>query len=698
MDDVDDNFDAVPFPEVVQELCTPGRDENSAKTAAVASALVEVIKEKMGADSFEKISPAALFASTLNALTSTVTSDTIDVAASPQLSLLEILRQVVPYVSSANPNLYLHQFSTTSRALRGVVASIPKINRSQDQSKISNGWNALLRQCMRTSSAALNGILVLDNAQSMEKEVLKCFHGTILQQFDDSRAKVRRQAHGCTLELMLLSKSLGNSGLYRLIPDHMVEYTHHILESFAGSSKKRKKQNDFEKKEMSARLLHLLSFLNSSLLATEVKTRLKIGADLMKLFTFAINADDTANGDNQGSVMVANGALMCLLQIFDNSDREGENESSGMEEEDAFCAQQWATLLQANMKIIAFTNNGNEGDGECRLLYARSVVAITIRLLSDGISEDQKPVMQALVPKLLPLSFTTIINCVGDESLPKVAVQSICAELGRLVRSSGLKRMIENDGNLGASTKCIDSCVAATQKMLHYRYRSNWDGCLPCIASLVIAIVHGMIPSSGSDEATLAKMQRRVKQLVGGIIQLHADADDKASKKIAENAIEFIVQGVGVEIIMGLVDLSKGSKDSNVNHGAVSNERAWILNAIKASVSTGSSPYQPRLAFFQSHVLALARKCDLAGGSDNLTAVEASIQRSRVIDLWSLFPSFCSKPIDVEVTFPALAQTIVRAMGDKRYPELLVSLSVQCCIHFLFYILIKRSYILFLRY
>jgi ribosomal RNA-processing protein 12 len=179
---------------------------------------------------------------------------------------------------------------------------------------------------------------------------------------------------------------------------------------------------------------------------------------------------------------------------------------------------------------------------------------------------------------------------------------------------------------------------------------------------------------------------------------LHADADDKASKKIAENAIEFIVQGVGVEIIMGLVDLSKGSKDSNVNHGAVSNERAWILNAIKASVSTGSSPYQPRLAFFQSHVLALARKCDLAGGSDNLTAVEASIQRSRVIDLWSLFPSFCSKPIDVEVTFPALAQTIVRAMGDKRYPELLVSLSVQCCIHFLFYILIKRSYILFLRY
>lgn len=656
---------------MVQDLCTPGRDENSIKTAAVASALVEVIQEKMGADSLEKISPAALFASTLNALTSTITSDTIDVASSPQLSLLEILRQAVPYVSSSNPNLYLHQFSTTSRALRGVVASIPKINRSQDQSKISSGWNALLRQCIRTSSTVLNGILVLDNAQSMEKEVLKCFHGTILHHFDDSRAKVRRQAHACALELLHLSNSLETKALHRLIPDHMVEYTHHILDSFIGSSKKKKKQKDFEKKEMVVRLMHLLSFLDSSILATNMKGRLKIGTDLMNLLSFAISNDNT--GENQSNVMVANGALTSLLQIFDNSDRDAVVGNKNSAEEDAFCAQQWATLLQANMKIIAFTNNGNDGDGECRTLYARSIVSITVRLLSDDISEDQKPVMQALVPKLLPLSFTTIINCVGDENIPQVAVQSICAELGRLIRSSGLKIMLERDSSVDATSKCIDSCIAAMQKMLHYRFRSNWDGCLPCLASLVITIVQGMIPSSGSDEGTLAKMQGRVKQLVGGIIQLHADADDKASTKSAENAVESIVQGVGAEIFMGLVELSKGPKDSNINHGAVSNERAWILNAIKLSVSTDSSPYRPRLAFFQSHVLGLARKCDSASASNNLTVVEASIQRSRVVDLWCLFPSFCLHPLDIEVTFPALAQTIVRAMGDKRYPEILVS-------------------------
>lgn len=670
MEDFEDQFEATPFPELVQGICTPGRDENSIKTAAVASALVEVIQETMGANSFEKISPAALFASSLNALTSTITSDTIDVASSPQLALLEILRQVVPYVSSSNPNLYLHQFSTTSRALRGVVASIPKINRSQDQSKISTGWNSLLRQCIRTSSTVLNGILVLDNAQSMEKEVLKCFHATILQHFDDSRAKVRRQAHACAQELLQLSGSIEHKGLNKLIPDHMVEYTHHILDAFMTSKKKKKNQNEFEKKEMVVRLMHLLSFLENSLLAINMKGRLKIGTDLMNLLGFSISTDET---EDQNSVMVANGVLTCLLQIFDNSNRETAVGNKLIAEEDAFCAQQWAKLLQVNTKVVAFTNHGNEGDGECRILYARCIVAITVRLLSENISETQKPVMQALTPKLLPLSFTSIINCVGDESIKQVAVQSICAELGRLIRSSGLKQLLEKEPAEGASNKCIEACIAAMHKMLHYRFRSNWDACLPCLASLVVAIVQGMVPSSGSDESTMAKMQSRVKPLVGGIIQLHADADDKASKKSAENAVEFMVQGVGAEIFMGLVNLSEGMKDSNVNHGAVSNERSWVLNAIKSSVSTDASPYRPRLAFFQSHVLGLARKCDAASASDHLTAVEASIQRSRVIDLWSLFPSFCLRPLDIEVTFPALSQTIVRAMGDKRYPELLVS-------------------------
>jgi hypothetical protein len=232
--------------------------------------------------------------------------------------------------------------------------------------------------------------------------------------------------------------------------------------------------------------------------------------------------------------------------------------------------------------------------------------------------------------------------------------------------------MMQEKSISAGTGKCIESCVAAMQKILHYRSKSNWDASLPCLASLAVVIVQGMVPSSGADEETMAIMQSRVKPLVGGLVQLHADVDDKRSKQVVQGAIGTIVEGLGAEIFMGLVNLCDDSKDSKVVHGAVSNERAWILDVIKSSLSTDSNPYRPRLAFYQSHVLALARKCDSASASDNLTVVEASIQRSRVIDLWGLFPSFCLQPLDIEVTFPALAQTFVKAMGDKRYPELLV--------------------------
>ena len=75
MDDFNEMHEATPFADVVRGLCTPGRDENSIKTAAVTSALVEVIQEKLGANSFDDVKPPALFASALNALSSTNTPD-----------------------------------------------------------------------------------------------------------------------------------------------------------------------------------------------------------------------------------------------------------------------------------------------------------------------------------------------------------------------------------------------------------------------------------------------------------------------------------------------------------------------------------------------------------------------------------------------------------------------------------------------
>jgi len=78
---------------------------------------------------------------------------------------------------------------------------------------------------------------------------------------------------------------------------------------------------------------------------------------------------------------------------------------------------------------------------------------------------------------------------------------------------------------------------------------------------------------------------------------------------------------------------------------------------------------QPRLSFFQTDILALART------SDKLAAtifVERNFHLSTVVDLWGLFPSFCKRPSDLKSALPPLTITLARALEDDRYPQLVV--------------------------
>jgi len=75
-----------------------------------------------------------------------------------------------------------------------------------------------------------------------------------------------------------------------------------------------------------------------------------------------------------------------------------------------------------------------------------------------------------------------------------------------------------------------------------------------------------------------------------------------------------------------------------------------------------ASTTPPHLEFFQTTILGLARQCD---------AQQTNYGKARVLDLWSLLSCFCVQaPPDFEEVFPNLAQTLVKAMGDGRYPQL----------------------------
>ena len=65
-----------------------------------------------------------------------------------------------------------------------------------------------------------------------------------------------------------------------------------------------------------------------------------------------------------------------------------------------------------------------------------------------------------------------------------------------------------------------------------------------------------------------------------------------------------------------------------------------------------------------------------------MTNVVKNVMQTRVQQLWSLFPSFCSKAMDVAQVMPTLGPMLGNAMQDGRYPRMqrsvCVGLDVLC--------------------
>ena len=426
--------------------------------------------------------------------------------------------------------------------------------------------------------------------------------------------------------------------------------------------KKHVVKNEAQSKEDLVRVLHLLSFLESSLPYHNVKGRLNIGKDLLQLFETIMTGKYLQLPQNV--VMIASSTLAALLQIFDDTNREHVNLSEkGNVEEDSFCVKAWSSLLEANATLISTTQNVDASSDECRIIYTRSLVTITLRVLnSQGEKSDKHSVMMNLVNKLLPLTFKSIVNCMGDEELSSTSAQGICAEVGRIIRASGLEEILSNP----EKNQCTEASINAMQNILQYRFHCHWDSLLPLLASFIVSIIQGIIPFSGTNAEAIKQIKSLLEPIVGSLVQLHTDANSPTAKKAVENAIGTIVQGIGLEIFLGLVDLTNGSTT------IISNDRAWILSISKDALINQTSSFRPRLAFFQTEILNMARKCDATLSGTNFTTAEVSIQKSRVVDLWSLFPSFCYNPVDIGDAFPVLAKTLVRAMADVRYPQLKV--------------------------
>lgn len=123
---------------------------------------------------------------------------------------------------------------------------------------------------------------------------------------------------------------------------------------------------------------------------------------------------------------------------------------------------------------------------------------------------------------------------------------------------------------------------------------------------------------------------------------------------------------VGVRTFLSIIPLTEPADPSPIPIPA---SREWILNLLQNNLKLMPCALED----FLTVILPIARKCVAAGALPHVAgdSTQLSIARTRVIQLWSLFPGFCYYGVkDVSATLPKLLVSIERGLQDDAFPEI----------------------------
>jgi len=744
-----DAADHVPFSKVLSDLRSSSTNPQSVRLAACAAALAETAEERRsGTENVDEATATEMFLASLAALrsleeqhrsnaehTASVTSSEL-VAFLP---LLEILRRVLPHAahpSNNNGAVAAHQFGELSRSLRMSVALAyegvgGETSKKNDRKGGGGGGpNALLRQVMRTSVAALAASSALEGVR--EKDLARLLHGTLVPVLHDGRPKVRKAAMGCAVEIVLLANAKEavreeeeemseeerqqrsqwrrrRQQGRRAVADFLWEYSHAVLTKAASNDDDDKAGVD------GAKVIHILRFLSSALPhADDSRIRVRFGEKCLELATTVgiVGGDAADENGGAGGAELAREALAALLVCIEPGEREQEADdedermasSGGFDEETSkFAARALTSLLQHRPGATASATAV-----DLPAVHARCLFACTERMILPAGGASSK----LLAMKLLPNVISSLLrSCDGGAGEAGASSAEACAsEFNRFssrILPAVTSCLVANDED-GDDAKtlrriavsCVGSCVPVMEGALQIGHRSAWGSILPGgYAAFLAALASASLALRGGGDADLESSTHTwMKTLVSSLLRLREDVEkDGTARSAVEYAASAVARGVGLELFLTLVDFvdddDTGVKRAktiagSTTGGGIRDDRAWLLPIMKHSFSvtashssayicTGagaastSTPTSTRLSYFQGRVLQLARRCDAASASGQRTAAEESIQKSRAIEVWSLFPSFCVCPEDMKESFAALAKTLARALGDHgRYPKL----------------------------
>ncbi|GKY91986.1 hypothetical protein MPSEU_000170200 [Mayamaea pseudoterrestris] len=619
-DDISPSVDD--FGDMLKQLTISRRDPRSIRLAAVASALMDVSNESNAT----AVSPNQVFAKTVTALEGTLTnlnastSKNVSDNIATQVALLELLSLTVPCL--ANGAIVTSTLPLTARVLNALVAFASQAAVLETKDELG-GVNALLRWTCRAVAQVLIKIQPSADANLVKKLTME----TLLTLMNDKRPKVRKEAASGVAQVLTAAQC------HQSVRKATFQYAHVM------ASNVRKTPND---QAALVEIVHLLSFLETAIFT--LPNYSKLLQDVMEVFVVLVQVDASHATtldfaavakvkESTPKILAINAVLAFVNAALHDAD---ETRAAPLNE---LAPRVLASLLQAKASLV-FRVGAADHDllERGQTLWGQCLLASCSRVV------DTKP---EIALKLLPLALQVIVNLskpTESNHEDSSVAQELMVGTTQFFRQSLVKLFGQPKGDL---TKCLSDSLANVAHVTDPLYRPTWSVSLRAFA-LLIQLSHEHID---------------VKQYVGSLLALRNQAPaGSPSQHAVEEAFASLVQGVGIEVCWGWIDWQPPRTD-----GKVDMEQSWILSKLKFGMAS-AQPVAPRLAFFQSDILVAARAYDKIAAT---AKKNRAFHQARVVDLWALFPYFCTGPCDIEKSLASLTATCARAMEDDRYPQLL---------------------------
>jgi len=268
------------------------------------------------------------------------------------------------------------------------------------------------------------------------------------------------------------------------------------------------------------------------------------------------------------------------------------------------------------------------------------------------------------VAKALMTCITSGLALAVTSEVPPMGLAQVTIPTGSLAH------IIRTEGAIEQQPELVLKVMEVIEPLFSAQFEDSWP--------ITLDIIRGYFESrAGSSSKSSAVVLKKEHEWVKKLVSIRESAIDSVTgmdkkdlvlrwKGAVERAVGAAIAGLGVESALQAAPL----RGDDPNMKGILPLRSWLLPILRESASSGAATTS--LEYFRTDILPIAQECEELSHAKNMGKNSSKMLVTRAMQLWSLFPSFCTNASDVATPegFTALAPLLGQTLQDERFPEL----------------------------